>query len=426
MRKILGILTILITIIFINNDALADMPGSPFKEYYLLQKYSKYVKKDKNGYRIYAANGKVTKLDNNISDGGDYKRYFFENYLSNIGYFVFAVGYYEDLIYSLVNKDTGEEFLMADYPVVFPNKKIITSFPNPEMDHKPTAYKILTNKLEEIEVPEDFSLSEEKLTDKELKKIKKDEEEKKEVVAKLVSDKKTVMEILENYPDEKTVSYVSESLRNDKEVMMKAVSLNSNSLRLSSDKLKDDDELVNIAMRTYPCSLKYASNRLRNDEKITLKIISSDPNNIDCVSDNFKNNGRIMEDVIIRTDNGSTIQYASIELKDNKEFALNLIKKINYQNSSSLNSNIDSIFVHLSERLRNDDEVAMSAATRDPKILEDTSKKDDLNFILKLISQKKTYNSSLIIKYISTKLQNDPIVLNAIKENTAQSNKINK
>jgi len=115
------------------------------------------------------------------------------------------------------------------------------------------------------------------------------------------------------------------------------------------------------------------------------------------------------------------------KLKDDKKFVLNLIKKIDQDDSIGGYSNVNYIFFkNLSEKLKNDDEVAMLAATRDPKILEYTDKKDDLNFILKLIYQKKTYDSSLINQFISNKLQYDPKVLNAIKENTMQSNKTNK
>lgn len=89
-------MTILIAIIFINNDVLAYGHNNSFEEYYLLQKYSKYVKKDKNGFKIYATNGKVTELKI-YSDKG----YSFEDYLSNIGYFVFEI---KDIAYEEENQ----------------------------------------------------------------------------------------------------------------------------------------------------------------------------------------------------------------------------------------------------------------------------------------------------------------------------------
>ena len=300
---------------------------------------------------------------------------------------------------------------MSGDPIVFPSKKIIVAFDY--MSGAPgSAYKILSNKLEAIKVPENFSLPKEKPTDKELAKIKKDQEEKKEAVAKLVSNKKVIMEILENASQyNNIIEYASENLRNDKEVMMKVILLNVFSAGDASDKLKDDKEFaLNLIKKIdykYHDSSGYSSisyifsilsERLKGDDEVAMLAATRDL--------------RILE---------------YTKLKDDKKFVLNLIKKIDQDDSIGGYSNVNYIFFkNLSEKLKNDDEVAMLAATRDPKILEYTDKKDDLNFILKLIYQKKTYDSSLINQFISNKLQYDPKVLNAIKENTMQSNKTNK
>ena len=49
------------------------------------------------------------------------------------------------------------------------------------------------------------------------------------------------------------------------DVTRKILSYNGKSLRLASDEVKDDEELVNIAVESDGCALKYASDRLKRD-----------------------------------------------------------------------------------------------------------------------------------------------------------------
>ncbi len=265
MKKILKFFAILPVLIFLNTASIQAATSNPFKEYYLLQNHSKYIKKYSDGYKIYAENCKVVTLKYNIDGEGDvYRIYILEGYL-DIGYFVFYEGYSEDRVYQLVNKNTGEMFGIADYPVIYSSRKIIVSFPIPEMNHVKTAYKILPNKLQRIKVPANIS------------EPKNQEQNPNSEVEKLASNKELVIKILKDNPD--AIMYVSKELRDDKDVIMIAISkgrssvTGKNFLFYASDRLKDDKEIVLNAVKLDNSALEYSSKRLKNDKDV-LSIIN--------------------------------------------------------------------------------------------------------------------------------------------------------
>lgn len=95
------------------------------------------------------------------------------------------------------------------------------------------------------------------------------------------------------------LEYASESLRNDKEVVLVAIkSYNclASPLQYASAPLKDDRQIVSASAKHNPCfTLQHASERLQDDEEIVM-------------------------DVVVKS-SGTAFRHASKRLKDNKEIA---------------------------------------------------------------------------------------------------------
>lgn len=60
------------------------------------------------------------------------------------------------------------------------------------------------------------------------------------------------------------LAFVSDTLRNDRDIVYTAVNENWCALRYASDELRDDEEIVTTAIKQYPYAIKWASTRLRN------------------------------------------------------------------------------------------------------------------------------------------------------------------
>ena len=73
-----------------------------------------------------------------------------------------------------------------------------------------------------------------------------------------------------------TACYASEKLRADKELFLAGVQIDGQILYYASKELRDDEEVVLQAVRNKGLILKYASRRLRNNKEIILAAISQD------------------------------------------------------------------------------------------------------------------------------------------------------
>jgi hypothetical protein len=65
-------------------------------------------------------------------------------------------------------------------------------------------------------------------------------------------------------------------LKNDKEVVMVAVAQDGRALRFASDALKNDKEVVMVAVAQDGRALEYASDALKNDEEVVMFAVAQD------------------------------------------------------------------------------------------------------------------------------------------------------
>ncbi|EFC47209.1 predicted protein [Naegleria gruberi] len=172
------------------------------------------------------------------------------------------------------------------------------------------------------------------------------------------------------------ISSTSNELRNDRELILKAVKLDGWALKWASVELQDDFEIVLEAVKCTGLAFEYASEKLRNNEIITMEAVKTYPNalyhtptlydNWQIVMTAVKVNGwalkwasdKLQGDFEIALEavksNGEALQFASKELRSNKMIVMEAVK----QNEFSIR--------FASEELQNDSEVV--AASRKYRI----------------------------------------------------------
>lgn len=89
----------------------------------------------------------------------------------------------------------------------------------------------------------------------------------------IINNRQIAFDIINYHPD--SFVCVNQSLRNDKELVTMAVSRHAFNLMYTSDELKNDRDIVLIAVKNDPSSLEYASNNLKNDKEVVLSALTS-------------------------------------------------------------------------------------------------------------------------------------------------------
>ena len=218
------------------------------------------------------------------------------------------------------------------------------------------------------------------------------------------------------------LKFASKRLRDDKEVVLKAVKIYSSNFKFASKRLRDDKEVVLEAGKDMSCftSFKYASKRLRDDKEVVLKAVNNYPSNIRFASERLRADKEI---VLIAIDDltgdgfyGCNIEFASMELRDDKEIVM-----IAIENDQSC-----SAFSFASKRLRADKEVFLAAinaywypwSSRQQSILLHASSelRADKESVLAAMKNSPFNSPSVELKYINNELSNDPEFMKKVKK----------
>ena len=115
-----------------------------------------------------------------------------------------------------------------------------------------------------------------------------------------------------------------------KDLVLKAVIKDPNSLRFANTDLQNDKEVVLTCVKKCGCSIIFASILLRNDKEIVLEAVKEYGYALYNVNKNFRNNKEVVLEAVKK--NGKSLKYASINLQDDKEIVLEAVK----QNGKSL------------------------------------------------------------------------------------------
>ena len=114
-----------------------------------------------------------------------------------------------------------------------------------------------------------------------------------------------------------------EKLRNDKKVVLEAISQKNDSLK-DFPFFQDDKEVVLTAVENYGFALDYTSDRLRDDKEIVLTAVKNDGRALAYASDELRDDKEIVLTAV--KNYGLALEYASDELRDDKEIVLTAVK----------------------------------------------------------------------------------------------------
>ena len=201
------------------------------------------------------------------------------------------------------------------------------------------------------------------------------------------------------------LEYASDELKNDREILLVAVTKNGLALEYASKELKNDREIVLAAVKQDcwgpPFALQYASDELKNDREIVLAAVNQNGLALKYASNELKNDREIV--LVSVTKDGWALAYASNELKNDLEIVLTALKQKG------------SILKYASDELRNDREIVLATVKKDDRALKFASDelKNDREIVLAAVMQ-----NGQALEFASDELKNDrEIVLNALKQN---------
>lgn len=223
------------------------------------------------------------------------------------------------------------------------------------------------------------------------------------VSPRLRNSKKVVMQVIANTKKAQkeeqhlALKYASARLRNDRDVVLAAMELSPLALQFASKKLRDDKDFVLSAIKADYKAFEFASDRLKKDRGVVFYAIGRNANSLEFASPEFKNNREAVLFAISK--NADALKFASPELKDDRDIVLAAMKKSPYS------------IEFASERLRDDPEIFFNG-------LENTTTygsfgflkfasnrlKNDINFVYKVVSILKDFS---VITTLNPELLND-------------------
>ena len=182
-----------------------------------------------------------------------------------------------------------------------------------------------------------------------------------------------MLQTLTDNTDGRFLHYASEKLKDDREIVLAAVTKSGSALEFASTKLKDDKEIVLAAVTKIGSYLQYASNRLKDDKEIVLVAVAKNGQALRYASDKLKDDKEIV--LVAVTNNGDALEYASEKLKDDKEILLAAVAN----DSSSLRFASEEAREYINKKLMEENEIKIGDQTWITKNLDvDTYRNGDV------------------------------------------------
>lgn len=166
-----------------------------------------------------------------------------------------------------------------------------------------------------------------------------------------ISDKSYALDIVKS--NGWAIKYVTESLRNDREIVYWAVKDKPESFQFARGSLKDDIKFVSNLMESHPAIFEYASERVRSDRTLALKAISAKPELLSSVAGSLVGDESLAV-TAMKESNGKIFHMAPEWVRSNKKVAQAVLVG-NPQGACAL-----------AGTLKDDKELALLALSNDP------------------------------------------------------------
>ncbi len=157
-----------------------------------------------------------------------------------------------------------------------------------------------------------------------------------------------------------------------------------------SDDLKDDEEIALIAISVNANNIRYFSNRIKSKLDIVSIVVQKDGTLLKYLPDEVLSNYDVILSAIKQ--NGYSFAYASEFWSDNRDVFMLAIQNLNTIYSDMLDSdNYVGILYHASERLKDDEEIALETVIKDYESYNCISDrlKSCKSFIIKMVQKAK-------------------------------------
>lgn len=250
-----------------------------------------------------------------------------------------------------------------------------------------------------------------------------------EIPPKIAKNKELIIETL-NYS---VIFYqnASEDLKNDLDIVHKAVLLDPYSFQSSSEKCKSDKDLCKEALIRNGNLLEFVSEELKNDRNLVKIAVKQSGESLKFAGQKFRGDKEIV--MLSLIEYSTPIAYVSEDLLKDKEIAKLAIENdkftenrefialkyfLDFQNDRdfvkfAIQQNANS-FIYASNKLKQDKEITKLAISFDGMLLKEaTYFQDDLEIVTLAVS-----NNGLALQYASKKLKgNKELILNAVYQN---------
>lgn len=171
----------------------------------------------------------------------------------------------------------------------------------------------------------------------------------------LIKNRSFILKILklESYTIHYIFDYMSEELRNDKEIAIAALKKSGSFISYLGEKLCDDEEFIMIAIRDIAEVIDFASDRLKKNKNFIIKALKYNVNIFPYISEELKDD----EEIALVALKSKPVLFKKVgnRLKNNRNFILKVIK---YDSS---------IFECIPETLKNDPEILLASISNGTK-----------------------------------------------------------
>ena len=221
---------------------------------------------------------------------------------------------------------------------------------------------------------------------------------------KIENNKKWVENVLKNNGE--ILAYFSDEIKNNEEMVKIAISQKPWSLEFASEELRGNRKIVEYALEKSDNGylLSYASDALKANEQLVLKAVKTNGFAMKIASENLRNNQRVVEMAVNHT--ASALEDATEAIRQNKDFVLKLIGK-KWSTAGRIR--------YISNSLKENKTFILKAVEQNPYVFEyiSNSIKSNKDIVIKALQ-----GDGLLLRYTPDQFRYDKeVVLIAVRNN---------
>lgn len=177
--------------------------------------------------------------------------------------------------------------------------------------------------------------------------------------------------IYDNKNSRSSLQFASQSLQDDREIVLMAIQNTPFALQFASERLQDDKEIVLAAIKDSCYSLQFISERLQDDKEVVLTAMQNSVFALQLASERLRKELEDNREFILSFIKKSSfaLQFASPRLRDDKEIVLVAVKKSGWT------------LQFASKRLQDDEEIVLTAIKKSSSAVEFASKRLQEKFL---------------------------------------------